>query len=116
MTKDKTILIVDDDESIAKIIKLILKKHGFRRISIVNSGNQALAFLKIPTSKYNDDKKNDLPASIDLVILDVFLPDLSGFEVCDQIKKNYGPTLPVIIITGFDIPEYVARGVEVGGR
>ena len=110
---DKNILVVDDDESIAKVIKVILTQHGFSNISIAHSGKQALNWLGISDSDSNT-KTTSPSRSIDLVILDVFLPDVSGFDVCDDIKKRYAHSLPVIMMTGFEILEYVARGVEVG--
>ena len=110
---DKTVLIVDDDESVAKVIKITLQRHGFKDLPIAYSGEQALSFLGIPVPGHGVQFVKP-KQSIDLIILDVFLPDISGFEVCDEIKKKFGRALPVLIITGFDIPEYVARGVEVG--
>ena len=110
---DKTILIVDDDEAIARIVKLILQKYGFNNLIIVHSGLQALDVLGLKDASPNAFVSNQ-SISVDIVLLDVFLPDINGFEVCDRIKKSFGQSLPVIIITGFCISEYIARGVAAG--
>ena len=110
---DKAVLIVDDDPSSARVIKSILEKYGFRCPRIAHTGAQALNILGIP-NPCQDASIPSLTPPVDIVLLDVVLPDINGFEVCDQIKKSHGPSLPVMIITGFDIPEYIARGVAVG--
>src|SRR5260370_9730488 len=81
------ILVVDDDRDIADIIGYSLRKEGHRPI-LAHSGEEALALAE-----------RSLP---DLVVLDVMLPGLSGFEVCRKLRER-GP-VPVILLT--------ARGEE----
>src|SRR5437764_2097732 len=81
------ILVVDDDRDIADIIGYSLRKEGHRPI-LAHSGEEALALAE-----------RSLP---DLVVLDVMLPRLSGFDVCRKLRER-GP-LPVILLT--------ARGEE----
>jgi two-component system, OmpR family, response regulator RegX3 len=81
------ILVVDDDRDIADIIGYTLRKEGHRPI-LAYSGEEALAHVE-----------RSLP---DLVVLDVMLPGISGFDVCRQLRQR-GP-VPVILLT--------ARGEE----
>lgn len=81
------ILVVDDDRDIADIIGYSLRKEGHRPI-LAHSGEEALALAE--------------RAMPDLVVLDVMLPGLSGFDVCRKLRER-GP-VPVILLT--------ARGEE----
>lgn len=81
------ILVVDDDRDIADIIGYSLRKEGHRAI-LAHSGQEAL-----------DLAERSLP---DLVVLDVMLPDLSGFDVCRRLRER--SRVPVILLT--------ARGEE----
>lgn len=81
------ILVVDDDRDIADIIGYSLRKEGHRPI-LVHSGEEALALVE--------------RSQPDLVVLDVMLPGLSGFDVCRKLRER-GP-IPVILLT--------ARGEE----
>ena len=77
-----TILIVDDEEPIRDFIRRNLDVRGYRTI-VVNDGLAALAALE-----------HD---SIDLIILDVMMPHLNGFEVCRRVRQN--STVPIIVLT-----------------
>jgi DNA-binding response OmpR family regulator len=81
------ILVVDDDRDIADIIGYSLRKEGHRPI-LAHSGEEALALAE-----------RSLP---DLVVLDVMLPGLSGFDVCRKLRER--GAVPVILLT--------ARGEE----
>lgn len=76
------ILVVDDEPEIAELVEVYLKSEGF---SVIKCGNgiQALAALEKET--------------IDLAILDVMLPDISGFHLCGEIRKRYN--FPVLMLT-----------------
>ena len=77
-----TILIVDDEESIRDFIRRNLEVRGYHTI-VATDGLAALAALE-----------HD---SIDLIILDVMMPHLNGFEVCRRVRQN--STLPIIVLT-----------------
>ncbi len=79
------ILIVEDDKHISKLVKYNLEKAGFECIVII-TGEKALEIL---------DKE-----SVDLIILDIMLPKMDGFEVCKQIKQDKKLTaIPIIMLT-----------------
>lgn len=82
--KEKTILVVDDDESICSFLKILLEKDGFN-VEVAYKGEEA---LKIVESK-----------SVDLVILDWMMPILSGFEVMKMLQTDEHRHIPVFVIT-----------------
>jgi two-component system sensor histidine kinase/response regulator len=82
---DCKVLVVDDDPGIAEIISTFLKKDGYKILTAEN-GRQALKVI--------EDEKPDV------VVLDVFMPEMDGIETCRRIKSN--PTthfLPVVMVT-----------------
>lgn len=92
-----TILVVDDEPNIIELAKLYLEQEGYR-VEGVGTGNEALSNLS--TAK---------PA---LIILDLMLPDVSGFEVCREIRKKHD--VPILMLTARreDIDKIV--GLELG--
>ena len=73
----KHILIIDDEEEIRELLSYNLIKEGFEVSSAAN-GREGLNVL--------DNSKND----VDLILLDVMMPDMDGIEVCDSIRKSSG--------------------------
>ena len=84
-TANKNILVVDDDIDLANSFKLILESVGYN-VETVNTGLQALN--KINKGRY------------DLVLLDINLPDMMGYEVADEIKNGKNNT-DIVFITGY---------------
>jgi signal transduction histidine kinase/DNA-binding response OmpR family regulator len=80
------ILVVDDDPDVARTLMDLLALHGFGS-SRADSGEQALERLR--------------DEAFDLVMLDVRLPGMSGFEACARVREAHGPSLPVIMLTAF---------------
>lgn len=78
----RKLLIVDDDNSIRNFMRLLLIHEGFEVIE-AQDGKAALEIL--------------LQEKVDLVIIDVMMPRLDGFSLCQEIKKEYD--LPVIFVT-----------------
>lgn len=93
----RRILVVDDEERMVRFIHLNLEHDGFRVIDAFN-GSQALERLR-----------TGMP---DLVILDVMLPDIDGFEVLKTIREF--STVPVIMLTAKGEEEDRVRGLELG--
>lgn len=79
---DTTILVVDDEAEIAELVEVYLKSEGYGVVKC-STGTQALAAL---------DQNQ-----IDLAILDVMLPDISGFTLCGEIRKRFN--FPVLMLT-----------------
>lgn len=94
-----SILLVDDDLTVVRILHRILS--GFTPIRFATSGRVALKLAR-----------ESVP---DLVLLDVDMPDVSGFEVCTVFKSE--PALaqvPIIFITSHESPQLEAKGIELG--
>lgn len=94
------ILIVEDEELIANVLKRCLESEGFRA-HIELSGESALSYA----AEHRPD----------LVLLDLQLPDLHGYEVCKALRALYHAwTLPIIMLTGMDAPLDRLRGYAYG--
>lgn len=92
------ILLVEDEESIRGFIKINLKRNNFEVIEAEN-GEDGLKAAQ----------END----IDLAILDVMLPGINGFKVCDELRKRY-PTIGVIMLTARTQDMDKIMGLEYG--
>ena len=98
-----TLLVVDDDRQIAEFLNDLLRQFGHRVVNAYR-GQEALDALASPEA-----------GGVDLVLLDVLLPDMSGTEVCQRIKSSpITSHVPVIMVTGLDRPADKTRGLELG--
>ncbi|MEM9878660.1 MAG: response regulator, partial [Pseudomonadota bacterium] len=94
------ILIVDDVMPNRKLLQVKLEREYFDVLT-ASSGAEAL-----------DIVKREQP---DLILLDVMMPDMDGFEVCRQLKKDPATAfLPVVLVTGLDHPEDRVAGLQAG--
>lgn len=94
------ILIVDDDSRILKLLKKFLLKEKFL-VSTSLSAKEAITLLE--TFNY------------DLVILDVMMPEITGIEFAQQIKKS-GKKMPIVMLTALSEPEDRIKGLEAGAN
>ncbi len=94
---NKKILIVDDDENICELLRLYLEKDGFNT-SIANDGQQAVRFAE--------------SYAPDLILLDIMLPLLDGWQVCREIRKN--SNVPIIMLTAKGETFDKVLGLELG--
>lgn len=94
---NKRILVVDDEERIVRFIRLNLEQDGFQVVEAF-TGKQAMEKLR-----------QSLP---DLVLLDVMLPDLDGFEVLRMVRENHD--VPIIMLTAKTEEDDRVRGLELG--
>ncbi len=95
--KNRSILVVDDEERMVRFIRLNLEHDGFQVISAFR-GQQAI-----------DAIREDMP---DLVLLDVMMPDLDGFEVLKIVRET--SNVPVIMLTAKGEEDDRVRGLELG--
>src|SRR5687767_4042534 len=93
------ILVVEDEQHLADGIKFNLEAEGYR-VTTVGDGPAALRILEDP---------NDIV----LIILDLMLPEMSGYRVCDHVRQ-LGLDLPVLILSARTLAEDRTRGFEVG--
>lgn len=97
--KQPLILIVDDNAINIDLLLNILK--GDYRFGIAKNGVKALTYLE-----------NNIP---DLILLDVMMPEMDGFEVCTRIKADPRlKNIEVIFITALSDAKYIAQGFEIG--
>lgn len=97
MTTGKTVLIVEDEERLREIISDYFMNEGFEVIG-AGDGKQALALFRQHT--------------IHLIILDIMLPEMDGWSVCREIRKE--STVPVIMLTARSEEEDTLLGFELG--
>jgi two-component system, OmpR family, alkaline phosphatase synthesis response regulator PhoP len=93
----KTVLVVDDERNIVELVRLYLEKDGFA-VTSASDGEQALVAF---------DR-----AEPDLVILDLMLPKMDGFEVCRQIRRR--GDVPILMLTARSEDIDAIVGLELG--
>ena len=91
------ILVVDDDRNICELLRLYIEKEGFT-VVIANDGRQALEVFE-----------SDKP---DLIMLDIMLPELDGWQVCREIRKK--SQCPIIMLTAKGEVFDKVLGLELG--
>lgn len=94
----KKLLLVEDDLSLIEGLKFSLSKHGFE-VTVARTVEEAGECLD----------KNDY----DIVILDLMLPDGSGFDICKAVRQTSG--IPVIFLTAADEEVNIVMGLDIGG-
>lgn len=96
-----TILVVDDNEENLKVISNLLREKGYR-IALATDGKSAIKILA--TNK------------IDLILLDIMMPEMDGFEVCSILKeKPETKDIPIIFLTARSETEDIVKGFQIGG-
>jgi DNA-binding response OmpR family regulator len=102
MLRKKRVLIVEDEESLLKLETILLTVKGFE---VIGAYTGKMAIDKIGVEEF------------DLVLLDIMLPDIDGFEVCRQIRKDPRTSaVPIIMLTGKNAQIDHDRGVLCGAN
>ena len=99
--RPRQILVVEDEEHLAIGIKYNLEAEGYQVI-VAHDGPTAL-------------QKVESGAEVDLVILDIMLPGMSGYGVCEALRDQ-GNMVPVLLLTARTLPEDRARGFDAGAN
>ena len=97
MSDPATILLVDDEESVQKLLTYPLERDGYRVVQ-ARDGDEALALFE--------------SEHVDLVVLDVMLPRLDGLEVCKRLRAR--STVPIVMLTARDDELDKVIGLELG--
>ena len=97
MAENSTILLVDDEEAVRKVLTFPLERDGYNVVQ-ASDGEEALA------------RFGDQP--VDLVVLDIMLPKLDGLEVCKQLRSR--SSVPIIMLTARDDELDKVVGLELG--
>src|ERR1700676_2389994 len=98
-TGDAQILVVDDEDNITYLLGTALRHFGFG-VFTASTGREGLALAT--------------DAKPDLMLLDIMLPDLDGFEVCRRLR-DAGIQIPILFLTARDAREDKLRGLPLGG-
>jgi two-component system, OmpR family, response regulator len=93
------LLLVDDEDNLRSMLQAALRHEGFE-VTPVATGREAIERVAASTP--------------DLIVLDVMLPDLDGFEVCKRLRSE-GSRTPVLFLTARDGTEDKVRGLTLGG-
>lgn len=95
------VMIIDDNETNVKLLNLVLTKAGFKTDTIINP---KFAFDVIKETK---------PV---LILLDVNMPEVNGFQLCKMLKKDKDTkTIPIIFVSSLTDVKYIAGGLAIGG-
>jgi len=94
------ILVVDDEEDLQELLRYNLEKEGYA-VTCVPSGEEALAAVK--------------RLSFDLIVLDLMLPGIDGYEVCRSLKKETRSSrIPIVMLTAKGEDSDIVAGLELG--
>ena len=99
--REPIILIVDDNVENIKVVGIVLQNSGYELI-IAQDGYEALKFIK--------------EVKPDLILLDIMMPGINGYEVCEILKSDtYTKDIPLIFLTAKIETEDIVKGFEAGG-
>jgi DNA-binding response OmpR family regulator len=93
------LLVVEDNAEVAKLLELILRRSGYE-VDVAGDGPEAL------------DRFAGSPP--DLVLLDIMLPGMDGYEVCSRIRRDFSTDVPVVMLSSLDSPVDMERSREAG--
>ncbi|KAB8138028.1 response regulator transcription factor [Gracilibacillus oryzae] len=91
------VLLVDDEKRMLDLMALYLRPHNYICRKAANA-KEALSFLETE--------------AFDIVLIDVMMPDMSGWELCQQIRKN--SDIPMIMVTAREQKEDIVKGLKLG--
>ena len=95
----RQILLIDDEKSLTQVLSMLLETKGYE-VVVANSAQEAF-------KKVNID--------LDLILLDLILPDLHGFEICRRLKRSKDTRhIPIIMISAHDLQEDRVEGLYLG--
>jgi DNA-binding response OmpR family regulator len=100
LPRQPTVLLVEDDELVSDALTRILVREGYLVLTAA-TGHDAIGLLRTPAT------------AIDVVVLDIGLPDVSGADLCARFREFF-PNLPVLVCTGAADPEEVRELRNLG--
>ena len=96
----KKIMIIDDNQTNLKIMDLVLTKAGYKTDTVIN-----------PKFAYDVIKE----AKPDVLLLDINMPEVNGFQICKMLKKDAElQNIPIIFVSALNQTEYIAGGLALG--
>lgn len=92
-----SILVVDDEEPLRNLLQISLQKRGYN-VFVARNGREA---LEVVTAR-----------KIDLVLLDIMMPELDGFATCTELRKR--SDIPIVMLTALNRPDDIVHGFNLG--
>jgi len=97
------ILLVEDDSDIQKLVRISLKFRGVQEVVVAEDGEKCLSVVG--------------EVQPDVILLDVMLPRMNGYEICRRLKSNpKTKNIPVIFLSARAMDTEVKKGLKVGAR
>ena len=91
------IIVIDDDTAVTELLSVLLKTHGFE-VKATNNSTEGLGMIR------NED--------FDLVILDLMMPEMDGWEICKEVRSF--SQIPIIVLSALNDPSMVASVLDAG--
>ena len=91
------VLIVDDDPAMTELLCLLLKP-ATTEVYTANSGLEGLNLIR--------------EKALDIIILDLMMPEMDGYQVCQQIRAF--STIPILVLSALDMPGMVSKALDAG--
>ena len=104
VSPDYLILSVDDVPINQLVVENLLLPEGSYQVVQAMGGVEALEFI------------SSHPYYPDLILLDIMMPVMSGYEVCEEIRRIYHEPIPIIMVSARDSPDDIAKGLEMGAN
>jgi DNA-binding response OmpR family regulator len=96
-TNSVSVLVVDDEEPLRNLLQISLQRQGYH-VSVARNGREAIEFI---TSR-----------KIDLVLLDIMMPEMDGFTACTELRKR--SDIPIVMLTALNRPDDIVHGFNLG--
>ncbi|MDD4901630.1 MAG: response regulator [Patescibacteria group bacterium] len=100
ISQTKKILLIEDDKPTVKIVKLMLEQEGYE-VSVAGDGEKAIEALKNPA---------------DLILLDLLIPKIDGFQVLKIIRQEKKLKLPVVVFSNLSRQRDIEQAAELGAN
>lgn len=91
------IIVIDDDTAVTDLLSVLLRSHGFD-VRVTNNSTEGLGFIR-------DEQ-------FDLVILDLMMPEMDGWEICKEVRAF--SQVPIIVLSALNDPSMVASVLDAG--
>lgn len=96
-TNSVSVLVVDDEEPLRNLLQISLQRQGYH-VSVARNGREA---LEVVSSR-----------KIDLVLLDIMMPEMDGFTACTELRKR--SDIPIVMLTALNRPDDIVHGFNLG--
>lgn len=97
--KQDLILLIDDDEQVGSLTKIVLECEGYRNLHVIRDSRSVISFLK--------------EKEVAVIVLDLMMPHIMGNELLSTLKNDF-PNIPVIVMTAVDDQEMVEECLKLG--